>query len=76
VLASATILRRDGHEQEDRMPKLPAIAVVAAIVIIIGLAVTKGEHAPPQAYLDGLMPSTLQLMSEATNLPSTPFVAP
>lgn len=58
------------------MHKLIAIAVAGSVAAVIGLTVTKSEHAPVVGQAETLMPSILQVMSGARDLPSTPSVAP
>jgi len=58
------------------MQKLIVIAGAVAILAMVGHTVIEGEHAPPTAAAASLMPSPLQLMSGATDLQDTPFVAP
>jgi hypothetical protein len=61
---------------ENRMSKLPAIVVIAAVVVMNVLVLSKGADAPRRTDLGRLMPSTLQMMSDVRDLPSTAFVGP
>jgi hypothetical protein len=58
------------------MRKLTIIAVAAAIVAMVGHSVTRSEHVPATMADQSLMPSPFQMMSDAKDLQSTPFVAP
>jgi len=53
-----------------------AIAVAAAILAVAGLTVTKSENATPAARAETHMPSILDMMSNAVDLPFTPLVSP
>ena len=56
------------------MRKLIAIAAAAAVCAIV--IATSGAHTRHAENAAMLMPSILHMMSEAENLPQTPFVGP
>ena len=58
------------------MQKLIAVAITVGAVVAITITVTSGAHAPGAKRADIQIPSVLQMMSMAGNLPQTPFVGP
>jgi hypothetical protein len=58
------------------MSKLAVIVGTAAVITAIGFAAAKTESRPAAASTGTQMPSLLQMMADARDLPVTPFVTP
>ena len=58
------------------MRKPIAIAIAAAIGGLVSVTVMESAHVPDATRAEIVMPSVLQLMSDARDLPLTPLVGP